>query len=151
MNKVKIYLPSVLIPLAAGAVVGLITSGSMDYDMLKQPPLSPPGWLFPVVWTILYALMGLSYGILKENGKTDDTVNILYYGQLIVNLLWPVAFFVLKWRLFAFFWILLLDALVILMAYQFYRRKQAAGYLQIPYVIWVLFASYLNIGVVFLN
>ncbi len=151
MNKVKIYLPSVLIPLVSGGIIGLITSGSMDYDMLKQPPLSPPGVVFPIVWTILYILMGVGYGMLKENGKLDDTVNILYYGQLIINLLWPIAFFVLKWRLFAFFWILLLDAAVILMAHQFYKRYKTAGYLQLPYVIWVLFASYLNIGVVFLN
>ena len=107
MNKLKIYLPSVLIPLLSGGIVGILISGSMDYDKLNQPALAPPSILFPIVWTILYILMGISYGILKENGKTDDTVKILYYTQLIVNLLWPIAFFVLKWRLFAFFWILL--------------------------------------------
>lgn len=151
MNKLKIYLPSVLIPLLSGGIVGILISGSMDYDKLNQPALAPPSILFPIVWTILYILMGISYGILKENGKTDDTVKILYYTQLIVNLLWPIAFFVLKWRLFAFFWILLLDFLVIYMAYQFFKRVPLAGYLQIPYILWILFASYLNIAVYYLN
>lgn len=151
MNKLKIYLPSVLIPLLSGGIVGILISGSMDYDKLNQPALAPPSILFPIVWTILYILMGISYGILKENGKTDDTVKIFYYTQLIVNLLWPIAFFVLKWRLFAFFWILLLDFLVIYMTYQFFKRVPLAGYLQIPYILWILFASYLNIAVYYLN
>lgn len=151
MNRIKAYLPSVLIPLVAGGIVGLLTSGAMDFDKLRQPPLSPPGVLFPIVWTILYALMGVGYGILKERGKVDDTVNIIYYAQLVVNLIWPVLFFVFKWRLFAFFWILLLDALVLLMVQQFCKREPLAGYLQIPYAIWVIFASYLNIAIYFLN
>lgn len=151
MNRVKIYAPAILIPVLSGAAVGLITSGSMDYESLNRPALSPPGILFPIVWSILYILMGVGYGILKEKGKNDDAVKIIYYAQLVVNLLWPIAFFVFKWRLFAFFWILLLDALVIIMAIQFGKRVPLAGYLQIPYIIWVLFASYLNIAIYYLN
>lgn len=151
MNRVKIYAPAILIPVLSGAAVGLITSGSMDYESLNRPALSPPGILFPIVWSILYILMGVGYGILKEKGKNDDAVKIIYYAQLVVNLLWSIAFFVFKWRLFAFFWILLLDALVIIMAIQFGKRVPLAGYLQIPYIIWVLFASYLNIAIYYLN
>ncbi len=150
-NKVKTYAFSIIVPLALGALVGLLTSGSMDYQMLKQPPLAPPSILFPIAWSLLYFLMGVSDGILKTKGLRDSNLSALYYAQLAVNLLWPVAFFVLKWRLFAFFWILLLDALVIAMTVGFYRRDKTAGLLQIPYVAWVLFASYLNLGIVILN
>lgn len=150
-DKIKIYIVSILVPVALGALVGVLISGSMNYDTLEKPPLAPPPVLFPIVWSILYVLMGVSYGMLKSNHLEGDTASTLYYFQLIVNLLWPIFFFVLQWRLFAFIWILLLDALVIAMAVSFYRRKKAAGLLQIPYVAWVLFASYLNLAIYLLN
>ena len=151
MSKVKNYALSIIIPIALGGIVGFLISGSMNYDALNQPPLSPPAVLFPIVWTILYALMGVSYGILREKKMNDSDVKLIYYVQLVVNLLWPVAFFVLEWRLFAFFWILLLDALVVLMIITFKRRDKLAAYLQLPYLAWVLFASYLNLAVYILN
>ena len=135
-----------------GAVSALLSGGFTDlYGSLIQPPLSPPAILFPIVWTILYILMGVSYGMLKTRALADNEVNLIYFVQLGVNLLWPIAFFVLQWRLFAFFWIILLDVLVIAMIVKFYRRYKTAGYLQIPYLAWVLFASYLNLGVYILN
>ena len=151
MSKLKNYALSIIIPLALGGIVGFLISGSMDYDMLNQPPLSPPSILFPIVWTILYVMMGVSFGILRENHLDDSDVKLIYYVQLIVNLLWPIAFFVLKWRLFAFIWILILDALVVTMIITFKRRDNLAAYLQFPYLAWVLFASYLNLGVYILN
>ena len=151
MSKFRIYAPTIALPLLSGAAIGLLTSGSMDFDMLKKPPLSPPAILFPIVWTILYVLVGVSYGLVKDRSTPDSTDSLVYYLQLGVNLLWPVAFFVLKWRLFAFFWLLLLDALVIIMALRFCRKDKTAGRLQIPYTIWVLFATYLNFGVWILN
>ena len=151
MSRLKNYAVSILIPLGLGAIVGFLISGSMDYANLVQPPLSPPSWLFPVVWTILYVLMGVSYGILSEKSLVDDNTRLLYYGQLFVNLLWPVAFVVWRWRLFAFIWIVLLDVLVLRMVIKFYRKDETAGLLQIPYALWVLFASYLNLGVFILN
>lgn len=151
MSKFKNYALSIVIPLALGGIVGFLISGSMDYDMLDQPPLSPPSILFPIVWTILYVMMGVSFGILRENHLDDSDVKLIYYVQLIVNLLWPIAFFVLKWRLFAFIWILILDALVVTMIITFKRRDNLAAYLQFPYLAWVLFASYLNLGVYILN
>ena len=151
MSKLKNYALSIIIPLALGGIVGFLISGSMDYDMLDQPPLSPPSILFPIVWTILYVLMGVSFGILRDKHLNDSNVKLIYYIQLIVNLLWPIAFFVLKWRLFAFIWILILDALVVLMIFTFYKRDKTAAFLQLPYLVWVLFASYLNLGVYILN
>ena len=151
MSKFRIYAPTIALPLLSGAAIGLLTSGSMDFDMLKKPPLSPPAILFPIVWTILYVLMGVSYGLVKDRSTPDSTDSLVYYLQLGVNLLWPVAFFVLKWRLFAVFGLLLLDALVIIMALRFCRKDKTAGRLQIPYTIWVLFATYLNFGVWILN
>ena len=151
MSKFKNYALSIIIPLALGGIVGFLISGSMDYDMLNQPPLSPPSILFPIVWTILYVLMGVSFGILRDKHLNDSNVKLIYYVQLIVNLLWPIAFFVLKWRLFAFIWIVILDALVVLMIFTFYKRDRTAALLQLPYLAWVLFASYLNLGVYILN
>ncbi len=151
MSKFKIYAKSILIPLVLGGVVGFLISGSMNYDSLNQPPLSPPAILFPIVWTILYILMGVSYGILESNNQVDNSIKYIYYAQLIVNLLWPIAFFVLEWRLFAFIWILLLDVLVLAMVIKFYKANKLSGALQLPYLAWVLFASYLNLGTYLLN
>lgn len=151
MSKVRIYVQSILIPLVLGGLVGFLISGSMDYDTLKQPPFAPPGLLFPIIWTLLYILMGISYGILWDKRLNDGGINTVYYVQLAVNLLWPIAFFVFKWRLFAFIWILLLLALVITMIVKFYAKDKVAGLLQILYGVWVLFASYLNLGVFLLN
>ena len=151
MSRIRIYVQSLLIPLALGAVVGFVTMGSMDYDTLVKPPLSPPPILFPIAWSILYALMGLGYALIWDKTGEQREVNLIYYVQLGVNLLWPFAFFVLKWRLFAFIWILILDALVVLMIFTFYKRNKTAALLQLPYLAWVLFASYLNLGVYILN
>lgn len=151
MSKFKNYALSIIIPLALGGIVGFLISGSMDYSMLDRPPLSPPSILFPIVWTILYVLMGVSFGILRDKHLNDSNVKLIYYIQLIVNLLWPIAFFVLKWRLFSFIWIVILDALVVLMIFTFYKRDRTAALLQLPYLAWVLFASYLNLGVYILN
>ncbi len=150
-NKVKNYAVSILIPVALGAVVGLIISGFMDYDELKKPVLAPPPILFPIAWSVLYLLMGISYGIIKDKNLADDGVSAVYYAQLIVNLLWPVIFFVLKWRLIAFVWIVVLAILVILTAVRFYGKDKTAGLLQLPYVAWTIFASYLNLFVYILN
>ncbi len=152
MSKFKTYAVSILIPLILGGFVGYLTMGSMEkYNSLQMPALSPPEILFPIVWGILYTLMGISYAILKTNGQTTPEINFIYYFQLFVNLLWPIAFFVLEWRLFAFFWLLLLIALVIIMAVKFYQKNKLAGILQIPYILWTLFAAYLNLAVFLLN
>ena len=151
MSNFKIYLKSILIPVIVGVVVGFITSNFIDYNSLTQPPLSPPSIAFPIVWSILYVLMGVSYGILKSNSLVDSNINFIYYLQLFVNALWSIFFFVLKWRFFAFLWILLLFVLVIIMIIKFYNKNKLAGLLQIPYVLWVAFATYLNLSIYLLN
>lgn len=151
MNKVSTYIKSILVPVIVGLVVGLITSRFIDYNSLKQPPLAPPSTLFPIVWTILYILMGVSYGILKSNNLTNQDIDFIYYLQLGVNALWSVFYFIFKWRLFAFIWIILLAVLVIIMIKKFYDANKISGLLQIPYLVWIVFASYLNIATYLLN
>ena len=150
-EKIKTYAVSILIPLVLGAIVGLLTTRTMHYEDLNKPALSPPAILFPIAWSILYTLMGISHGILKWNKLDTPNSESVYYAQLIINLLWPIFFFTLEWRLFAFIWILLLDVLVITMTTMFYRRDKTAGLLQIPYCLWVIFASYLNLATYLLN
>ena len=151
MINVKKYFKAILIPAILGGIIGIIISGYLDYEILEKPLLSPPNIVFPIVWTILYVLMGISYGILDDKLLVDSNINKIYYTQLIVNLLWSIFFFVFKWRLFSFIWIILLIILVILMIIKFYSKNRISGLLQIPYLIWILFASYLNLFVYLLN
>lgn len=151
MSNFKIYLKAILIPVIVGGIVGLIISGFIDYNSLVQPPLAPPSILFPIMWSILYVLMGISYGILDNNSLVDSSINSIYYWQLFVNALWSIFFFVLKWRFFSFIWILLLLVLIIIMTIRFYKKNKIAGFLQIPYILWVSFATYLNFSIYLLN
>ena len=161
-DKIKIYIKSILIPVIVGGIVGVLISKLIDYNTIHKPPLSPPSTAFPIVWTILYILMGISYGILKNqyinnlsilNNKEGKLLSTrqLYYIQLAVNALWSIIFFIFKLRLFAFIWILILIILVILMIIDFYKKNKLAGLLQIPYLLWLIFATYLNLGVYILN
>lgn len=147
MNKFKLFI-DILIPVAIGGIVGFIINPYIDYNSLVQPPLSPPSIVFPIVWTILYVLMGISYYLLKNPSKKEK---IIYFVQLGVNALWSVFFFIGKFYLFSFIWIVLLDVLVIFMIGIFYHNNKASAYLQIPYLIWILFATYLNLGIYVLN
>lgn len=151
MNNFKIYIKSILIPVIVGGSVGLIINPFIDYGSLNKPPLAPPGILFSIIWPILYVLMGISYGILKSKKLVDTKVSIVYYVQLGINALWSIFFFLLKWRLFSFIWILVLDVIVIYMIVLFYQKNKVAGILQVPYLLWILFASYLNIAIYVLN
>ena len=151
MNNLLIYVKSILIPVILGAIIGFITSGFMDFSTIIKPSFAPPAILFPIVWTILYVLMGISYAILKSNKQTSDKINRIYYAQLFVNLAWSIIFFIFKWRLFAYLWILFLIALVIIMIKEFYEKNRTAGLLQIPYLIWISFASFLNLSIYMLN
>lgn len=146
-----IWIKSILIPVILGGITALIISKFIDYNELNKPPLSPPSFIFGIVWTIIYILMGVSYGILVSKSLNNIEVNKIYYLQLIVNILWPIIFFVFKWRLFAFLWLLLLIILITRMIITFYKKNKIAAYLQIPYLLWSIFASYLNIGVYLLN
>lgn len=148
----KSLIISIFIPLMIGAVSSLISMPFMDYNNLVQPPFAPPGWLFPIVWTILYILMGISaYIVLESNSYDKDGAYKVYFLQLLVNGLWSIFFFVLKWRLFSSIWLALLIILIVIMIIRFYKINKTAGILQIPYLLWCLFALYLNISIYLLN
>ena len=140
-----------MFPLIIGGIVGMITSGYMDYNDLIKPTLSPPGIVFPIAWTIIYLLIGISYTLLKEKGEVPKETKQLYYTQLIFNYLWTFIFFVFRLRLLSVLWIIILDVLVIVMTYQFYKQNKLSGILLIPYILWLIFATYLNISIYFLN
>lgn len=145
----------IAIPLAAGGLSARLTRGSMDtFAALNKPPLSPPGWLFPVVWTILFVLMGLASYLVLKSGKPQQKVNraLRLYGiQLGVNFFWSVFFFNLSLYLFSFIWLILLWILILVTTIRFRRLSQPAGMLMLPYLLWVAFAGYLNLGIYLLN
>lgn len=141
----------ILTPLIGGSIVGLIINKSIDYNYLVNPPLSPPSYLFPIVWSILYLLIGISYYIYRKNNNDDPLTIKLYYIQLILNYLWSIIFFTLKLRTLAVIWIIVLAINIIYLMIIFYKEERTSFYLFIPYILWVLFATYLNIGIVVLN
>jgi tryptophan-rich sensory protein len=151
MTRVKLYVQSILIPLGLGILVSLLLKESFNYDELIKPSIAPPSILFPIVWTIMYTLMGISYAILEEKGLNTTKVRKIYYGQLLMNLIWPIVFFGLQLRGVALMIIAVLVYLVLLMIKIFYHRNQLAGLLQIPYLLWLLFATYLNYQAYILN
>ena len=151
-KDLKLLIISVAIPLVLGFLTGIITRPFIDYEQLIQPPLAPPSWLFPVTWTILYILMGISFYLtLKNDHDLDIDTYKTYFLQLIVNCFWTIFFFIFKWRLFSIFWLILLIYLIVKMMIKFYRINKIGGLLQIPYLLWCLFALYLNIGIYILN
>ncbi len=145
---------NIAFPLGVGALSALISMGSMEnFASLNQPPLSPPGWLFPVVWSILYVLMGISSYLITESGKParSKTALTVYGVQLFFNFMWSIIFFNFDMYLFAFIWLIALLVFVILNTVLFYRIDRRAGLLFIPYILWVIFAGYLNFGIFLLN
>lgn len=151
MSKLKIYAKAIALPVAVGLLMGILVAGFMDYEEIRKPFLSPAGVVFPIVWTVLYVLMGVSYGRLIEKGRLDAESDKLYRIQLLVNAIWPLVFFVLKWRKIAVVVIAALLYLVYKMVVEFKKRDTLAGQLQIPYLVWLVYATYLNIGVALLN
>lgn len=121
------------------------------YSSLEKPPLSPPGILFPIVWSILYILMGISLYIVSESDVRKEENYLIYIIQLVVNSLWTLLFFGFNLQFLSFLWILLLIVLVVVMIISFYQTNKLAGLLQIPYLLWLVFAAYLNLGIYILN
>lgn len=141
---------SILIPLGLGFLVGLLSGSGDGYNEIIQPSFAPPGWLFPVVWSILYILMGVSDYLVKDNLNTNSSLSI-YKIQLVVNLLWSFIFFKFKLFLLSFLGILLLIFLVIKMIKKFLSINKTSAYLQIPYLLWIIFAAILNFSIYLLN
>lgn len=136
-----------------GSISSFLTMNNMNiYNQLIKPPLNPPGIVFPIVWTILFILMGISLYLISEtNYKNKSKAYKIYIVQLIVNSLWTLLFFGLNLRLLSFFWIILLIVLVIKMILEFYKINKTSAYLQIPYLLWLIFASCLNLAIYLLN
>ena len=159
-KKIKPHLGKTLIaiaiPLGVGALSALLTRNSMDiYGELNTPPLSPPSILFPIVWTALYILMGVSSLLVYNRRETDPSAarqGLTYYAaSLVVNFAWSIIFFTAGALIFAFVWLLFLLYLIIRTLLCYRKVSPLAAYLQIPYVLWVAFAGYLNAAVAILN
>ena len=154
MKKPK-YLPWILTVEAAGVLSGLLSRQVMQMyaEMIQKPPLSPPAILFPLVWTILYALMGIGAARIAASADGDLRSRALnvFVVQLVVNFFWSLIFFNAQAYGFALVWLLLLWVLIIAMILLFWPVDRLAALLQIPYLLWVTFAAYLNYGVWRLN
>lgn len=137
-------------PLILGGIVSLLISKHIDYVYLVKPPLAPPSWLFPVAWTILYFLMGLAYYLYKTYGPIKDLSKI-YYLQLFLNLLWSPIFFILKFRFVSTVWIIFLTIVVFVQIVLYFKYYKPSAYLNIPYLLWIIFASYLTFSIYLLN
>ncbi len=154
--KIKSYIIGILIPIAVGALSAFLTRGNMDiYDKIVMPAFAPPGFLFPVVWTILYTLMGISSTIIYRSDAVDKEARqnalFIYKLQLIINFFWSLIFFNQQAFLLSFIVILVLWALILIMILEFNKINKTAAILQIPYLLWVTFAGYLNLMIYILN
>lgn len=150
------FIIGISIPLAVGAISALLTRGSMDiYGELSTPPLSPPSILFPIVWSILYILMGVSsVFVYKDRSLSPEAARqgLTYYAaSLVVNFAWSIIFFTAGALIFAFVWLLFLLYLIIRTVIYYKRISTLAACLQIPYILWVCYAGYLNLGIALLN
>ena len=155
LKKILKIVLAVAIPLAVGGLSALLTKNSMIfYAALQKPPLAPPGFLFPIIWTILFILIGLASYLVARRGTNKPYVRdalYFYAASLAINFLWPIVFFRFQ-APFAAFWVLLLLWLITGIAVaKFYRISHAAGYLMLPYWLWITFAGYLNLAVWLLN
>ena len=154
-TKLKRLIVCLALPLIIGGLSALLSGPGMElFASLEQPPLSPPGWLFPVVWTLLYLMMGLASCLVLESGgerKQISAALTLYGVQLAVNFFWSIFLFNMQLYLFSFFWLVLLWCLILATLISFYQLSKPAGLLLVPYLLWVTFAGYLNLASALLN
>ena len=153
-NKIKTFIVNILLALAVGGLSAFFTRSSMKtFDALSKPALTPPSYVFPIVWTILFILMGVGAAIviLKSGGDRRSHALKIYWTQLVVNFLWSILFFNLHLYLVSFLWLILLWILIFMMIKAFYNVNHTAGLLQIPYLLWVTFAGYLNLMIWMMN
>ena len=150
------YAVAIAIPLTVGIVSAALTRGNMNiYEKLNTPPLSPPSILFPIIWTILYVLMGISSAMIYTNRERNPEAakrGLIWYGvSLVLNFSWSIVFFNLQAAFFALLVLIALLFTIIRTMLEYRKVKPIAAYLQIPYAIWVAFAGYLNVGIWLLN
>lgn len=143
----------IAIPLAVGGISAVISRGGISaFENAVKPPLTPPAWLFPLCWTVLYVLMGVASYLVAVSDEILRGNALLFYGvQLILNFVWPLIFFDLSLYLLAFVWLVILWAIILVTMLKFYKITERAGDLMLPYILWVTFAGYLNFGVFLLN
>lgn len=155
LKKIKTYAVGILIPVAVGLLAAFLTRDSMDiYQSIVKPKLAPPGILFPIVWTVLYVLMGIGSVLIYNSdvNKNDKNQALILYGlQLAVNFFWSILFFNQRAFLASLLWLILLWILIIAMILSFKKINKTAAWLQIPYLLWVTFAGYLNLMIYLLN
>ena len=151
--NVKQLAVSLFISLGVGILASILTADSFTvYNGLTKPPLSPPAWIFPVVWTVLYILMGISAYMVYQSDDDYKYVALVIYGvQLVFNFLWSIIYFNLANPLFAFVWLVILWVLIVAMIIRFAKVNKTSALLQIPYLLWVTFAGYLNLSLYLLN
>ena len=141
-----------IITFVVGSLFSWFTMNNMDTFKELEKPVNVPAMLFPIVWSILYLLMSIScYIITRSNNKGKGKALVWYGIQLVINSLWSLIFFGFGAYLFAFIWIILLLITVVIMTAKFYNIDKRAAYLNIPYILWILFACYLNFGIYLLN
>ncbi len=155
-KKIKPYVISCALALGVGALSALLTMGNMNiYDKINKPVPEVPAIVFPIVWTILYLLMGISAAIVFTNrykNRIDADNGLLVYGfSLILNFFWSIIFFNLRAFLFAFVWLIILWGTILTTILLYKKVSKPAAYLQIPYLVWVTFAGYLNFSIYLLN
>ena len=155
-STVLTFVISIALPLAIGGFSAFLTKDNMNiYEEINTPPLSPPAFLFPVVWTVLYVLMGVSSAFIwlnrSEYKDTADKGLLIYAVNLFFNFVWSLIFFNFRTYLFAFIWLIAMLILIILTAVNYKKVVPLAAYLQIPYILWTAFAGYLNFGVWLFN
>ncbi len=147
--KIKKLILCILIPNIFG-LIGYLLGGVNDFNNIIKPSFTPPGYIFPIVWSILFTLMGISLYLISENKVTKSSY-LIFIVNLIVNSLWTMFFFNFKWYLFSFIWILFLIGIVIIMIINFYKYSKISAIIQIPYLIWLVFAGIITYNVYILN
>lgn len=152
-KNIETFIIAILIPIAVGSISTLFTKNvPATYNQLTKPDFSPPSYIFPIVWLILYILMGISSYLIYISTSQYRTVALRIYAiQLFFNFFWSIIFFGLQMYLLAFIWIWCLIMLIILMILVFYQIRPLAAFLQIPYLLWCIFAAYLNFSIYMLN
>lgn len=155
-SKVKTYVLCILFTVGVGALSAFLTRNSMDvYETINKPPLAPPSVLFPIVWSVLYVLMGISFGNILIRGREQGIYTLpsvkIYLAQLAVNFFWSIIFFGLRAFVLSFLWLVLLWVLIIMMIDSFSKISKFAAYINIPYFLWVSFAAYLNFMIYRIN
>ena len=155
-SKIRTYALCILLTVGAGALSAFFVRGSMDvYETINKPPLAPPPVLFPIVWSVLYILMGISLANILVRGRTEGIYTLpsvkIYLAQLTVNFFWSIIFFGLRAFALSFLWLVLLWVLIIMMIDKFSAISKSSAVINIPYFLWVSFAAYLNFMIYRLN